>query len=31
MHARSSNGISDRLQFKLYGGTTVTAGINGRF
>jgi TonB-dependent receptor len=24
-------GTSDRLQFKLYGGTTVTAGINGRF
>ncbi len=24
-------GIPDRMQFKLYGGTTVTAGINGRF
>jgi iron complex outermembrane receptor protein len=24
-------GYSDRLQFKLYGGTTLTAGINGRF
>ena len=24
-------GVPDRLQFKLFGGTTVTAGINGRF
>ena len=24
-------GISDQMQFKLFGGTTVTAGINGRF
>ncbi len=24
-------GIPDRMQFKLFGGTTVTAGINGRF
>ena len=24
-------GYSDRMQFKLFGGTTVTAGINGRF
>ena len=24
-------GYSDRTQFKLFGGTTVTAGINGRF
>ncbi len=24
-------GYSDRTQFKLFGGTTVTAGVNGRF
>ena len=24
-------GVPDRMQFKLFGGTTVTAGINGRF
>ncbi|MEO6244063.1 MAG: hypothetical protein ABIQ12_01400, partial [Opitutaceae bacterium] len=24
-------GIPDRMQFKLFGGTTVTAGVNGRF
>jgi TonB-dependent receptor len=24
-------GISDQLQFKLFGGTTITAGVNGRF
>jgi iron complex outermembrane recepter protein len=24
-------GIADRMQFKLFGGTTVTAGVNGRF
>ncbi|WP_414661604.1 TonB-dependent receptor [Horticoccus sp. 23ND18S-11] len=24
-------GIPDQMQFKLFGGTTVTAGINGRF
>ena len=24
-------GFSDRMQFKLFGGTTLTAGINGRF
>ena len=24
-------GYPDRMQFKLYGGTTITAGINGRF
>ena len=24
-------GIPDRMQFKLFGGTTITAGINGRF
>ncbi len=24
-------GIPDRMQFKLYGGTTITAGVNGRF
>ncbi len=24
-------GVPDRMQFKLFGGTTVTAGVNGRF
>ncbi len=24
-------GIPDQMQFKLFGGTTVTAGVNGRF
>ena len=24
-------GVSDRMEFKLFGGTTVTAGVNGRF
>jgi len=24
-------GIPDQMQFKLFGGTTITAGINGRF
>ena len=24
-------GVSDRMQFKLFGGTTITAGVNGRF
>jgi TonB-dependent receptor len=24
-------GIPDQLQFKLFGGTTITAGVNGRF
>jgi TonB-dependent receptor len=24
-------GIPDNLQFKLFGGTTITAGVNGRF
>ena len=24
-------GIPDQMQFKLYGGTTITAGVNGRF
>ncbi len=24
-------GIPDRMQFKLFGGTTITAGVNGRF
>ena len=24
-------GIPDQMQFKLFGGTTITAGVNGRF
>ena len=24
-------GVTDNLQFKLFGGTTITAGMNGRF
>jgi TonB-dependent receptor len=24
-------GVRDQLQFKLFGGTTITAGVNGRF
>ena len=24
-------GIRDRMEFTLFGGTTITAGVNGRF
>ena len=28
---RAYRGIRDQMQFTLYGGTTITAGVNGRF